>query len=85
MSAHTHAPVPVDFIPMRGRQQIEAEIRLIAARMRECRNRLSLIAQQMEMSPWFADAEPLVDDLEFAAIPRLEEACALVNDVEDRL
>ena len=85
MSAHTHAPVPVDFIPMRSRQQIEAEIRLIADRMRECRNRLSIVAQQMEMSPFFADADAIKDDLEFTAIPRLEEACALVNDVEDRL
>ena len=85
MSAHTHAPVPVDFLPMISVAQIAREVRECADLARQARNRLSIVTQQMQRAPWIQTADTLADDLAFSVLPKLEDACAGIVDIEDRL
>ena len=85
MSAHTHAPIPVDFLPMISAAQISKEVRECADLARQARNRLSVVTQQMQRAPWLQNADTVADDLAFSVLPKLEEACAGIVDIEDRL
>lgn len=78
MSAHTHAPVPVDFLPLYSREMCARQLENIGSRARAIRDELATLARAVGYSPALSSQAPLGIEITFA-IPEIESVCEAIE------
>ena len=74
MSAHTHAPIPVDFLPLYSREACVRHLTEYADRARRLRDDMATLAKQIGYSPALSARAPIGLEITFA-IPQIEDVC----------